>query len=229
MKRLLCMVLLVSLLGMLSGVAEIDPDKPLVALTFDDGPSEYTQQMLDLLAEHDCHATFFMVGKRMQLLPEMVTAVAESGCEVALHSWSHEDLSTCDRAHIWRSLSDNKAEADRLTGGNAVFVRPPWGKMSGDAYSVCHQLGLYIITWSIDSEDWKTRNAEQTCQNVMGQLKNGAIILCHDTYPETVEAVRMFLPMLEERGYQIVSVGELFAQGSVELQTKKMYHCLECK
>lgn len=227
MKRWFWRGLLACLLcASLSAAAQIDPDKPAVALTFDDGPSEYTQQVLDLLAEHGCHATFFMVGKRMEQLPEQVAAVAQSGSEVALHTWSHDDLSQCDRARIQRSLENNQALAEELSGGAVTLVRPPWGKMSNDAYGVCHQLGLYAVIWSIDSEDWKTRDAEKTCQNIMSQLTNGGIILCHDTYPETVEAVRQFLPMLEEEGYQAVSVGELFSLSSEPMQTKKLYHSL---
>ena len=77
--------------------------------------------------------------------------------------------------------------------------------------SVCRDLGLSIVTWSIDTLDWKTRDAEKTFQTIKQQVKNGDIILCHDTYEATADAVDMFVPWLVEQGYQVLSLKEIFS------------------
>ena len=190
----------------------LDPRiQPALALSFDDGPSEYTQQVLDLLAENDCRATFFMVGTAMDLRPEMVKAVYDSGNEVGLHTWRHNNLNEMSADAIVRNLQLCQNIVMAQTGTTARWLRPPYGKVGPSAYGACSALGMYIATWSIDSRDWQLQNAEKIYKEVIGQLHNGAIILFHDTHATTVEALKTILPEIKAQGYQVLTVDELLS------------------
>ena len=189
----------------------IDPTKPMIALTFDDGPSEYTQRILDTLEKYGCHATFCMVGNRMGQNAEAVAAVVASGNDIATHTWSHENLKELSSARAKRALTNGFYKITEMTGREVHFVRPPYGAWNSNVCGVCRDLGLSIVTWSIDTLDWKTRDAEKTFQTIKQQVKNGDIILCHDTYEATADAVDMFVPWLVEQGYQVLSLEEIFS------------------
>ena len=98
-----------------------------------------------------------------------------------------------------------------MTGREVHFVRPPYGAWNNTVCGVCRDLGLSIITWSIDTLDWKTRDAQKTFETIKQQVKNGDIILCHDTYEATADAVDLFIPWLVEQGYQVLSLEEIFS------------------
>ena len=215
-RKLICLLLALLLLGSLALAEEeaepVDPRiQPAIALSFDDGPSEYTQQVLDILAEYDCRATFFMVGTNMNNMPEMVKTVYESGNEVGLHTWRHNDLTQMNADAIVRNLQLCQNIVLEQTGTTARWLRPPYGKVGPGTYGACNALGMYIATWTIDSRDWETQNAAKIEKEVMGQLHNGAIILFHDTHSATVEALRNILPQIVEKGYQVLTVDQLMS------------------
>ena len=196
-----------------SDAAPLDPRiQPAVALSFDDGPSgDYTQPVLDILAENDCRATFFMVGAAMDQSRELVKAVYDSGNEVGLHTWRHNDLNQMDANAIVRNLELCQNIVLEQTGTTAKWLRPPYGRVGPTAYSACNALGMYIATWTIDSRDWETQNAETIYNEVIGQLRNGAIILFHDTHAATVEALKSILPEIKAQGYQVLTVDQLMS------------------
>ena len=205
MKRFLfCMIILVLLFA--AAVAEERP--PMIALTFDDGPSEYTKRMLELLEENDCRATFFMIGQYVEMMCEMPQIVIESGCEVGTHTLAHRPL-------------------DELSEYKIRWLRPPWGKVSAGTYVACRRLNLLIVKWSLDSLDWESRNAEKIERQILENIKDGDVILCHDTYPETLEAMRVVLPELKARGYELVTVSELFSHFEGELKSTTFYYRLD--
>ena len=192
--------------------APLDPRvQPAVAISFDDGPSEFTQQVLDVLAENDCHATFFMVGTSMDKMPEMVKAVYDAGNEVGLHTWRHNDLTQMEANAVVRNLELCQNIVTAQTGTTAKWLRPPYGRVGPSAYGACRALGMYIATWSLDSRDWETQNAEKIYKEVMGQLRNGDIILFHDTHAATVEVLKKILPEIKARGFQILTVDQLMS------------------
>lgn len=226
-RKMLCLLLVLCALT-LPALAEeervIDPTQPMLAISFDDGPSEYTQQVLDILAENDCRATFFMVGVNMDLHPDLVKAVYDSGNEVGLHTWKHNDLTQMEAGAIVRNLERCQAILREQTGTEARWLRPPYGKVGSTAYAACRELGMYIATWSIDSRDWETQNAEKIYKEVMGQLQTGAIILFHDTHPSTVEALKTILPEIKAQGYQVLTVDELMSFRDSLISTTHYYH-----
>ena len=184
MKKLLCLLMTLLCLAPAALSEEkteqkaervIDPTKPMIALTFDDGPSEYTQRILDTLEKYGCHATFCMVGNRMGQNAEAVAAVVASGNDIATHTWSHENLKELSSARAKRALTNGIDKITEMTGREVHFVRPPYGAWNSNVCGVCRDLGLSIVTWSIDTLDWKTRDAEKTFQTIKQQVKNGEI------------------------------------------------------
>ena len=188
----------------------IDPSKPMVALTFDDGPDGVTSgQILDILEENHALATFFEVGRNVARYPDPVKRMAEMGCEVASHSNAHKDLSKLKSAALLADL-DTADQAFIDAGVDApTLVRPPYGAVNKTVKSTT---GRAMITWTVDTLDWKSRDA----QTVINYIKDygdldGEIVLMHSIYSSTVEAVAELVPWLQEQGYQLVTVTELMA------------------
>lgn len=229
MKKALSLLLMLLLLCAPALAEEerviLDPRvQPALALSFDDGPSEYTQQVLDVLEENGCRATFFMVGTSMNNLPEMVKTVYESGNEVGLHTWRHNDLTEMKADAVVRNLQLCQNIVMEQTGTTAKWLRPPYGKVGPSAYGACRTLDMYIATWSIDSRDWSLQNAAKIHKEVMGQLHNGAIILFHDTHAATVEALKTILPEIKAAGYQVLTVDELMSFRESLKSSTHYYH-----
>lgn len=188
----------------------IDPSKPMVALTFDDGPDGVTSaQILDILEENHALATFFEVGRNVARYPEPVKRMAELGCEVASHSNAHKNLSNLGRTALLNDL----AAADQAFVSAGVdapeLVRPPYGAVN---QAVKNASGRAMITWTVDTLDWKSRDAQTVVDYIQnyGNL-DGEIVLMHSIYGSTVEAVRTLVPWLQAQGYQLVTVTELMA------------------
>lgn len=191
-------------------VRVIDPAGPMVALTFDDGPDEvYSNAILDVLEENHALATFFEVGRNVLACPEPVKRMADMGCEVASHSNAHKDLSKLKKAPLLRDL-DAADEAFAAAGVDApLLVRPPYGAVNKTVKSAT---GRTMITWTVDTEDWRSRDAQEIVEFVQnyGDL-DGEIILMHSIYESTAEAAAILVPWLQEQGYQLVTVTELMA------------------
>jgi len=233
MRKLICCLLAALALCSIALAEEqterkIDPKQPMVALSFDDGPSPYTQSVLDVLAENDCHATFFMVGTSMTAHPEMVPIVYESGNEIGLHTWKHTNLNDLSRDAVVRNLTKCTDYIHQLAPDAQIrWLRPPYGAVGPSAYGACTQLGMYIATWTVDSADWRTRNADKIYKQVISHLSNGAIILFHDTVPATAEALARLLPEIKAQGYQVLSVDELMSFYNGELRSGTHYYHLD--
>lgn len=191
-------------------LSAIDPGKPMVALTFDDGPSAYTDQILDLLEQYGCRATFFIVGTRVAKRQETVARAARLGCELGTHSWDHANLRDLDREGIDDQLGRSIRAIERASDARVVLMRPPYGAIGDALRAACRQLQLPILRWSLDTRDWETKDAQATYDAIMNDVQNGSIILCHDTVASTAEAMARVIPALQARGYQLVTVTEMF-------------------
>lgn len=191
-------------------VRVIDPAKPMVALTFDDGPDDtHSDEILDTLEENHALATFFEVGKNVLAHPEPVRRMADMGCEVASHSNAHKDLSKLKKKALLRDL-DTADAAFLAAGADApTLVRPPYGAVNKTVKSAT---GRAMITWTVDTEDWRSRDT-QTVVDYVKSLDDldGEIILMHSIYESTAQAVEILVPWLQEQGYQLVTVTELMA------------------
>ncbi|MCI8669133.1 MAG: polysaccharide deacetylase family protein [Lachnospiraceae bacterium] len=185
----------------------IDPGKPMVALTFDDGPAgSKTGRLLDALEQYGAHATFFIVGNRIPGDEENIKRAAALGCEVGNHSYSHAKLTSLDDASVANEIHSVAETIKSLTGQNTVICRPPYGAVDERVQAV---VDAPVILWSIDTRDWETRNAAQTIANIQQNVQDGDIILMHDIHAESVDAAVQIIPWLQQQGYQLVTVSEL--------------------
>lgn len=186
--------------------SEIDPEKPMVALTFDDGPSIYTKEILKTLKKYNARATFFIVGERVSSYKDTIKQASKQGCEIGSHSYSHANLGTASLSTIDSELSKTEEKIKDILGYYTPVMRPPYG-------SVGTKLREYIekpmILWSIDTLDWKTRNAKSTETKIMSSVKDGDIVLMHDLYSQSKDAAIKVIPKLIKKGYQIVTVSEM--------------------
>ena len=200
--------------------SDVDPARPMIALTFDDGPGKRTGELLEVLAANHAHATFFMQGKNVPRYQNEVKRMKEIGCELGSHSFDHPDLSKMDAAGIRDQIDRTNQNLKDAAGQPASVLRPPYGAIGSTLKSVA---GLPLILWNIDTLDWKTRNAQATIDNVMQKVKDGDIVLMHDIHTESVDAAIVLIPKLIEAGYQLVTVSELAAARGIGMQNGTSY------
>ncbi|WP_461811460.1 polysaccharide deacetylase family protein [Faecalimonas sp.] len=199
----------------------LDPTKPMIALTFDDGPGPEVGRILDVLEKYNARATFFMVGPLVKKYPETVKRISDLNCELGNHSTTHSDLSKLGVAEIRKEIQTTSDAIAKATGGRGPTVmRPPYGAVNP---TVKQTVGLPIIMWSVDTLDWKTRNTQKTIDSVMTYAKDGSIVLMHDIHKTSVDAAIQIIPKLIEKGYQLVTVSELAEARGVHLENGVKY------
>lgn len=185
---------------------KIDKNKKMVALTYDDGPSIYTPRVLKTLKENNAVATFFVVGNRVPTYSDTVKKAHDMGCEIGNHTYEHKNLTRVSEAEVKRQITKTNRNVKKVTGQAPVIVRPTGGATNAN---VKQWVGMPSIIWSIDTLDWKTRNAGSTKKAVLDHVKDGDIVLMHDLYSATASASETIIPELVKRGYQLVTVSEL--------------------
>ena len=187
----------------------LDPNKPMVALTFDDGPGPATGQILDALESVGGRATFFVLGSQATTYSATVKREFDLGCQIGNHTYSHTSLSKLDPASMTAEINQTNQIISNITGGYVpTIVRPPYGSLND---TVKQTLNYPLITWSVDTLDWKNKDSSYVYNYVMSHVGDGEIILMHDIHPTTAAACASIIPALAQRGYQLVTVEELAA------------------
>lgn len=190
--------------------------RKLVALTFDDGPSRTeTTRLLRILAERNVKATFFVVGNNAQRAPEILQQAKAAGHEVGSHTMTHANLNRSSVEAIrWEVAAMDQLFLNTL-GEKSHLTRPPYGNMNA---TVKANVAQPLILWTVDPEDWKVRNTATVRQRAVAGAFDGAIILFHDIYATTVDAIPGVIDDLRARGYEFMTVSELAAARGVKLQ-----------
>ena len=204
----------------------IDPNKKMVALTFDDGPGRYTQEIVDCLKKNDAKATFFVLGCNVDAYQKSMKNADKIGCEIASHTYNHHNLTRLSAAEIQKEVKDTDAEIKRVIGKNPTLLRTPGGSVNT---TVKDNVGTPIILWSIDTLDWKTKNRDKTVSAVVNNVQDGDIVLMHDIHKSTKEAALILIPRLKEMGYQMVTVSELAQYRNWQLKKGNVYYRLRKK
>lgn len=189
----------------------IDPSKDMVAITFDDGPNDSsTMEILDVFEQNYAVATFFCLGEHVDQYPDVCKREKELGMEVASHSYSHENtLTSLGDEQLDQIVSKGVEAIKNATGSAPTLLRPPYGNNDARVRAVLKNYGLTCMYWSLDTEDWKTMNADATYEQVMKAV-DGDVVLLHDIHQYNVGAVQRFVPDLEAAGFQLVTVSELY-------------------
>jgi len=182
----------------------------IVALTFDDGPHRtITPKVLEQLRQRNIKATFFVLGDRVKHHPEILRQIAAEGHEIGNHTYSHRILKFMTNELIDREITETQNEIKSAIGCEPRLFRPPYGSFRPDSRDVFRQHNLSVILWSVDPRDWRVRDEELLYQAVTSQTQNGSIILCHDIYNSTLQALPRILDTLLAEGYQFTTVSEL--------------------
>lgn len=202
----------------------IDETKPMIALTFDDGPSAHTNRLLDIFAKYGGKGTFFVLGNTLDNRKDTLKRIVNDGHEIGNHSWSHRQFTNLSKEEITDQIMMTRDKIYEITGYDCKIVRPPYGACNDTVKAVGKELGMTYVCWSVDTLDWKSKNADAVYKEVMDYVSDGAIILCHDLHKTTVDAMEKVIPDLIEKGYQLVTVSELLSRGSNEIAVGKVYY-----
>lgn len=198
----------------------IDNYSKVVALTFDDGPSNYTDEILDVLEKYNVTATFFVVGTNLNTKYNNTMArLIKLGNEVGVHGYSHKEFTKIKQSKVVEEIEyTNKL----LKGFNieAKYIRPPYGSINNKLKKI---IEYPIILWNVDTLDWKYKDALKIYNNSIDDIHDGSIILMHDHYLSSVKALDLIIPKLQEDGYKIVNITELFSLKDINLENGKTY------
>jgi len=211
------------LAGVIKRETSVDPLLPMVALTFDDGPGDYTGQIIDILEQYNVVATFYVIGKQVEKHSETVLRAFDAGCEIANHTWSHWSLDNVSAEGIYKQLKDTNDVIESVTGVSPASMRPPFGRIGPAAKVVSGELDLAVVFWSIDPSDYLPRSADRIYDYIMERVRDRDIILLHDVYDRSVEATRRLIPALINSGYQLVTVSELMYFSGISLNPGSSY------
>ena len=194
----------------------------LIALTFDDGPGQYTNELLDALAERDVKATFFLVGSCVKKYPDIVKREYEEGHQLANHSWDHAKLTTLSQTALMEELNNTNDAIKAACGTDIgqIMLRPPYGSFNN---SIRAWANTPLILWSVDPLDWKYRNADTVKNNILKEAKDGAIILVHDIHATSVPGAIAAIDELQKQGYTFVTVSELFRRRGITMENGVSY------
>ncbi|WP_158553747.1 polysaccharide deacetylase family protein [Absiella sp. AM29-15] len=198
----------------------IDPNKPMIAFTFDDGPSDLTLKLMDAFDKYDANATFFMVGPNVERRSDVVKEMYARGFQLGNHTWTHEkELTRLTHAQLMKEIYDTQDAIFKACGHDADYLRPPYGSYDTNVLKASI---MPVAYWGVDSEDWKSRNVDSIKKEILKSVFDGAIILEHDIYGTSVDAAIELLPELKAKGYQIVSLDTLMKYRGDKL-TKTSY------
>jgi peptidoglycan/xylan/chitin deacetylase (PgdA/CDA1 family) len=200
-----------------------DVSLPMVALTFDDGPGGETAGLLDILERHGARATFCVIGRYLDEWADTVKRAADMGCEIIGHSWNHSDFTHLSAQEIQKQINNTHNKIETLVGEMPMVYRPPFGAVNTRVKAASKEAGFAILRWSVDPRDWENRCADHVYNAIMKHVKDGSVVICHDTHPTTVKAMERVIPRLLEDGYQLVTVSELLGHWEGKLEPGVVY------
>ena len=202
----------------------IDPSKPMVALTFDDGPSQYTWPIVTALQEHNARATFFLVGNRVATHQAAIEFTQANHNEIASHSFSHADLGKSTEEEILSQIQKTDKALQEQHQYTPTLFRVPYGERNATVLEILRQQGKPVIGWSVDPRDWESQDKDAIVSHVLSHVKDGDIVLMHDLYKPTADAVVELVPALQAKGYQLVTVSELLQYKGIEATPGTYYY-----
>lgn len=205
----------------------IDPTKPMIALTFDDGPTPaYTTKIINQLEQFDAHATFFVLGSKLtgENSKSVIQKAAKCGNEIASHTYNHKQLTSLSAANIQQEAARTENAIKQLIGTSPSLTRPPYGSIND---TVKNNISTPLILWSVDSCDSETNDKTTIVENIINNIKDGDIILMHDISAPSADAAVELIPKLIQKGYQLVTVSELAAYKNKKLKSGYSYSNIE--
>lgn len=210
--------------GWYTAGSKLDASRPMVAITFDDGPGKYTDRIISILEKYNARATFFVQGKSVAGYASVMKRAVDLGNEIANHTWSHVNLSSSSTATISQQINSTNTAIYNATGVYPRLYRPPYGAYNK---TVLNCIAMPAIMWSVDTLDWKTRDAKKTLASVQKSTTDGAIILMHDIHSPTADAVESVVRHLLMNNYQLVTVSELIQARQGAIVSGRVYNSVK--
>lgn len=198
----------------------IDKDKKMIALTFDDGPNYNTNKVLDTLNKYNVPATFFVLGSKIRGNEYILEKMKKSGMEIGSHTYSHLLLTKYKEDKIKKEIDDTSNLIFNAIGERPKLLRPSYGSFNKKIKKVSN---MPIIIWNVDTLDWKYHNSKKITSRVINKVKDGDIVLMHDIYSATANALDSIIPLLTDMGYTFVTVSDLFYYKEITLEKGKVY------
>lgn len=187
--------------------ASVTRESPKIAITFDDGPSgAYTPELLDGLKERGVKATFFLIGQNVEKYPDVVKRLDEEGHLIGNHTYHHVEITKVSDEEAYREIVDTNEAIYKITGKETEYMRPPFGAWQRRLEL---ELSVLPVMWTVDPLDWTTENTDEIVNKVVTDAEENDIILLHDCYKSSVEAALRIVDILQEEGYEFVTVSEL--------------------
>ena len=199
---------------------KIDKSKKMIALTFDDGPNYNTSKIIGVLNKYDIKATFFVLGSRAINNKDILKKMADSGMEIGNHTYNHLLLTKYDENKIRSEIEDTSEVIYNATKKRPKLLRPSYGSVNNKIKKVAN---MPIIIWDIDTLDWKYHNSKRITSRVVNKVRDGDIILMHDIYSASLNALSNIIPILQDNGYEFVTIDELFYYKGISLENGKVY------
>ena len=200
-------------------------EKGWLALTFDDGPSgELTEALLEGLREQEVRATFFVCGYRVTEFPDALRHIAEAGHEIGLHSCCHDYMHKMSKAEVLNDLTACQELIEQTCGVRTYLFRPPGGLYSDELLDAAKELGLSLMLWSVDPQDWDIRLAKAARQHVDANVFPGAVILMHELSMDSVRSALGAIEDLKREGYRFCTVSELAFHAGEALEAGAIYY-----
>ena len=184
----------------------IDPNQKSVALTFDDGPSVYTNELLNILKKYDASGTFFVIGNKVEIYSDTMRRMVQEGNEIGNHSYNHKWLTKVSEQEFLDQINQTQQVIKKVTGFTPRLLRPTYGAMN---QSLRKRSELKIIMWDVDTRDWESHDIDHILKKTIQNTKDGSIILMHDTKKQTITILERLLKELKQDDYQFVTVSEL--------------------
>jgi len=192
---------------------QVATDEPYVAMTFDDGPHpKNTPRLLDMLRKRNIKATFYVIGRSVDLYPSITRRIVAEGHEIGNHTYTHRNLTKLGEASVREELNKTNESIARAAGVRPRTMRPPYGALLQGQRSWIHsEYGYPTILWSVDPRDWQRPGPSVVTSRILAGTNKGAIILAHDLHAPTVDAMPATLDGLLRKGYKFVTVSQLLA------------------
>ncbi|MEG0407525.1 MAG: polysaccharide deacetylase family protein [Bacilli bacterium] len=207
MKKLIVLLSLFLIIVPIRSVSDVlKIEKKTIAITFDDGPSKYTKQIVDLFKEYNFKATFFVVGSKVEKNAETLLYTYKNNNEIGNHSYSHIWASHYKDKVVLNEIEKTNELIYKITKNRCTLFRPSYGSINKRLKKLIKE---DIIFWSLDSNDWKIKNHKTIASKIVSKVRDGDIILMHDTYERSYNALKIILPILKEMDYQVVTVSTL--------------------
>lgn len=191
-----------------------------IAFTFDDGPGEYTDKLLNALDKYHGKATFFVLGTRVNTYKKELKHAYDLGMEIGSHTWAHKNLKLLQAREVKSEIDKTRTAIKKIIGTEPTVLRPPYGNYNK---IVSKYAGVPMIYWSVDTQDWKYRNVKYVSKYIIKHAKDGEIVLLHDIHSTSVNGIIKALPSLRKKGYELVTVSELYEIKGKKMKKGKMY------